>query len=117
MIRYALSHQLAPPEGYTRSLPEVIAEEFSDQVIRSEQPEAFSDYLEQLHALLDGRDMFDQITAKFYKAWGFSVEQEKPAEALNYYRLALTHNSGLTIKRRIKRLEQQLNSEGVTEHG
>ncbi|CAG0906484.1 unnamed protein product [Cyprideis torosa] len=112
MIRYALKHRLAAPEGYTRSLPEVIAEEFADFVIKSEQPEQFTEHLEQLHSLLSGQDMFDQVTAKFYKAWGLSLEQNQPQQALKYYRLALVHNSGLTIKRRIKRLEKQLMSEG-----
>ncbi|MEZ5448327.1 MAG: phage terminase small subunit [Thiolinea sp.] len=105
MAVFALENQLPAPDGFTRRLPEIIAEEFASAVLRSTQPDAFTDSLQALAPYLDHEDMADPVRAKFCKAVGMALQHLAPDAALQRYQQAQQHNPRISVKRLIRQLE------------
>lgn len=103
----ALQGRMSAPQGFKRKLPEVLAEELAEQVLQSAQPSQLSGYLRQLQTWLQGEDMADEITAKFYKALGLSLQHTEPAQALAALQTARQY--GASVVRLIRALEKEVN--------
>lgn len=115
---YAITHQLALPDQYKRTLPCALAEEIADQSIKAinaEQPVA-PDGLAQAIALTADQDMPDEVRAKLYKAFGYAL---RAAERLEDGRAALIRalelDSRAGVKKDIERLETAIKNSSPTE--
>jgi len=105
LAEFALKHGMRAPEGFSRSLPEVLSEELSDRVNQSGNPETLLGYLQQIETLTNGTDRVDQVTAKLYKALGLALLPTDQAAALEAFRVSLDH--GGRVKRHINRLSKE----------
>lgn len=107
---YALQHRLTLPDQYDRTLGTVIAEEFAEAaLIRLKAGEKFdSTQLQQIANLTEQQDMPDQARAKLYKALGYSLQADDPANAITHLRRALALHDRVGVKNDIDRLEKEL---------
>ena len=105
LAEYALKHGMQSPQGFSRSLPEVLTEELSDRVIGSCSPALLLGYLQQIEALTREADRVDQVTAKLYKALGLAQIATDKAAALAAFRVSLEH--GGQVKRFINKLSKE----------
>ncbi|OQX02722.1 MAG: hypothetical protein BWK73_41765 [Thiothrix lacustris] len=108
LAEYALRHRMNSPQGFKRTLPELLMEEFSGYVLDYDKPSEMLDRLQHLGELTnkDKCAIADEITAKFYKAQGLALERSNPQAALQGYQLAQQY--GARVKQAISRLEKQL---------
>ena len=107
LAQYALRHNLAMADTFSRSLPCLLAEQFAEAVLVSNDavPE---EVLRDIGAMTAGHDMPDQVKAKLHKAIGMVLEETDPAEALVQYRSALSYDDRSGVKTKIKQLDKQL---------
>ncbi|MDF1687325.1 MAG: phage terminase small subunit [Parvibaculaceae bacterium] len=121
---HALKHALVMPYRFKRTLPTLLAEEFSDPVIHAENTpkteEASEDVpiapkplpslglLTDLLAQLKEQDMPDEVRAKLHKAIAFSYETagtpDDLAEAQPHYERALQLDQKSGVKKRLEQL-------------
>ena len=106
LAEYALKHGMRAPEGFKRTLPEVLLEEISEQVLRVRNPSDWRDYIQHLHELTQGADIADEVTAKSYKALGVALESTDLKAALEAYQTA--HQYGAAVKRLINNVSKRL---------
>ncbi len=117
IARYALQHDLTPPDTYKRSTATIIAEESSDQVLREvpEDPDTATRLLQlmsELTTMTEPHDMPDQVRAKQFKAIGYlhralgNPESLEPA--LNALKRALDLDERVGVKKDIERLEREI---------
>lgn len=108
LAEYALTHRMNAPQGFRRTLPELLMEEFSGYVLDYDKPNEMLYRLQQLGELTnkDKCAIADEITAKFHKAQGLALERNNPQAALQSYRLAQKY--GAKVKQAISRMEKQL---------
>lgn len=104
---YALIQGMKSPEGFTRTLPEVITEEFSDKAIKLSNPNEMRGTLQQLQQLIADSDIFDEVSAKLYKALGLAWLSEDREQALKHFETA--QRFGASVKRQVSRLRKELN--------
>lgn len=107
---YAISHHLATPDQYKRTLATVIAEEIATAAKRArDSGEPFNvTLLQQTAALTVDQDMPDQVRAKLNKEIGLLlVECDKPA-ALAALREATRLDNKAGVKKDIEKLEREL---------
>ena len=87
---YAINHSLAMPDGHSRSVPAVLAEEIADHYLKTQVPTL--NQLREVLELVSGCDMHDQIMAKLHKAIGTAmVEVDEMNGANNYVHDAIAH--------------------------
>ncbi|MBV1933405.1 MAG: hypothetical protein KUG59_01850 [Parvibaculaceae bacterium] len=121
---HALKHALVMPHRFKRTLPTLLAEEFSEPVIHAENtpksenssdeaPDTPSDLpsldlLTDLLAQLKEQDMPDEVRAKLHKAIAFTYEAsgtpEGLAEAQPHYERALQLDQKSGVKKRLEQL-------------
>ena len=106
LAEFAIQHGMSAPEGFKRSLPETLLEEAALQATRQGNPSELRDYLQHLQALTSGADIADEVTAKFHKALGQTLEPTDKAAALHAYRTAQQY--GAHVQRNINRIEREL---------
>lgn len=107
LAEYAMRHQLAMADTFSRSLPCLLAEQFAEAVLvhSDSVPE---EVLRKVGVMTAEHDMPDQVKAKLHKAIGTVLEETDPAEALLQYRSALSYDDRSGVKTKIKQLEKQL---------
>lgn len=90
---YAIEHQLASPDNFSRSLPCAVLEEIADATLdRLKAKEDCADMaptLELAMELVDGQDMPDEVPAKAHKALGLIHESTDPARSVTHCEAAL----------------------------
>lgn len=106
LARFALEQSMNAPEGFKRTLPEVLLEELAEKTIKHQQPELHLSYLQQLQHLTNKEDIADAVTAKFYKALGLALEPTDKAAALAVFHEARQY--GAKVVRKINQLEKEL---------
>ncbi len=104
MAAHAIDHKLEFDDEFKRTAPEVFAEEIAKKVL--DGVEITPTHLEVLLAVLDVVDINDKIRAKLCKAFAQLIEENRPDDALVYYRQAddLDERSG--VKKKITELEK-----------
>lgn len=107
LAAFALKHGMDSPQRFKRSLAETLLEEAAIQAKRQGFPSHLRDHLQHLQELTQGADIADEVTAKFYKAFGLSLEHTDKAAALVAFNTAQQY--GAQVKRNIKRLEKGVN--------
>ncbi|NRO99458.1 terminase [Paraburkholderia sp. NMBU_R16] len=105
---YALSHGLALPDQFERSLASLVAEQFADAALSAFMEGGSFDAvsLERVDELTRDADMHDQVRAKLYKALGYAQQVTDPPRALEYLRRALSLNDRVGVKKDIDRLSK-----------
>lgn len=112
IARYALRHGLSMPEGHSRKVPCVIAEEIADHA-STQQAAGLPidvDALQETLALTADQDMPDQVRAKLHKALAQELESTDLPRALTHYQRALEYNPRCGVKTQYARLRKQLAS-------
>lgn len=125
---HALKHQLVLPQRFKRTLPTLLAEEFSEPVILAEntppsdastqessdkaKPLPSLDLLTDLLGQLKDQDMPDEVRAKLHKAIAFTLETigepESLEEARPHYERALQLDKKSGVKKRLEQLARKL---------
>lgn len=114
--QYGILNDMVMPEPYSRSIAEVLAETCAER-FKTDSAVAVA-HTEQIQLLLEvvrGSDMVDQVYAKLYKVLGMALNDSKPVEALNAYKIALRLDSNVGVKKAIETLERQLKKGNATE--
>jgi hypothetical protein len=106
--RYAISHKLTMPDQYKRDVPCVLAEEVADFAIKAADADRIPllEALEMAISLTDGCDMPDEVRAKLYKAYGYTLRASnelRTASAMLIRALELDQRVG--VKKDIERLD------------
>lgn len=106
---YALRHRLSMPQGHSRKVPTVVAEEIAD-VVRHQQEAGQPvdiDLLEQAIDLTDSHDMPDPVRAKLLKALAVAIEPDQLNRAISLYGRALALDPKCGVKTHYSRLLKQ----------
>ncbi|WP_038909956.1 phage terminase small subunit [Dickeya dadantii] len=117
--RYVVKHGLSlPADKFRRDAVTVLAEEVSNPVLTLATTDADADLsgytavLDEVAAIVDGKDMPDEVRAKLCKARAFSrraaVDAQTKAEALKLFREAMARNPNAGVKREIATLTREL---------
>lgn len=125
LAEHFLRHALALPERYKRQPATLIAEQVAEAGLTPE-PTVDLVTLQKFDALLQGRDMFDQVEAKLYKALGIAFQRAADAfdatadnavaggksallkNARDCFQSALTLDKGAGVKKLIEALDREL---------
>lgn len=120
-----LAHGLALPERYKRQPATLIAEQVAEAGL-APAPAIDLVTLQKFDALLQGRDMFDQVEAKLFKALGLAFQRAADAfdptadnavaggksallkNARDCFQSALTLDKGAGVKKLIEALDREL---------
>lgn len=117
LAEFAMHHRMDSADEYQRTLPEIIVEQYAEQI-----GNGCDIAPENLHTLIDWatakdgnglhlHNLHDQIRAKLLKAAGERAETDnQPAAALQLYEHALAYNEKIGVKKRIDALQKQLNA-------
>ncbi|MCM2131475.1 phage terminase small subunit [Larsenimonas rhizosphaerae] len=113
IARYAMRHQLDPGEQFQRSTAAILAEESADQaLVLADDDDSMLEALIEINALIDGKDMHDQIRAKLHKAIGNGYRASGDLlNALTHYQRAFELNDRVGVKKDIDRIERTLKKE------
>ncbi|MGM3160469.1 phage terminase small subunit [Dickeya undicola] len=117
--RYVVEHGLSlPADKFRRDAVTVLAEEVSNPVLTLATTDTDADLsgytavLDEVAAIVDGKDMPDEVRAKLCKARAFSrraaVDAQTKAEALTLFREAMARNPNAGVKREIATLTREL---------
>jgi hypothetical protein len=100
-------HSFAP-EGFKRSLAEVLTESLTDVVLKSPDPSLYEGHVLKLAELVRTHDMSDPITAKLHRARALVLLETAPKAALFHFQEAYALKPSTTLTKSIRRLQQQL---------
>lgn len=123
IARYALTHDLNPPDQFERSTAAIIAEEVADQGLKQLDEEG-ADVLTLLKQLIDAEimtrqaDMHDQVRAKLFKALGYAQRAAgQLVEAQSSLERALALNDKVGVKKDLERIERELKQQNAGDQG
>lgn len=111
--RYVVTHDLAMPDRFSRTAATVLVEEICDPILVQVKADDTTDItpylavLDDVTAIVDGKDMPDQVRAKLFKTRAFALRNGTEADqatALEYLREALKLDAGAGVKKEIERL-------------
>ncbi|MGX2969296.1 phage terminase small subunit [Ursidibacter sp. B-7004-1] len=111
IAEYAIHQELSLPDGFSRSLCSMLAEEFADAAKKAQKVQKPFEvsYLLRVDELTKEKDMPDESRARLYREIGLLLETTQPETALNYLERALTLNLNVGVQGNIKKLRKQLN--------
>ncbi|MGX2975370.1 phage terminase small subunit [Ursidibacter arcticus] len=111
IAEYAIHQELTLPDGFSRSLCSMLAEEFADAAKKAQKVQKPFEvsYLLRVDELTKEKDMPDESRARLYREIGLLLETAQPETALNYLERALTLNLNVGVQGNIKKLRKQLN--------
>ncbi|QYM96163.1 terminase [Dickeya ananatis] len=115
---YVIGHDLVLPDRFNRDAATLFAEEMSNPVLTLAATDNRADLsgytavLDEVAAIVDGKDMPDEVRAKLCKARAFSrraaVDAPTKGEALKLFREAMARNPNAGVKRDIATLTREL---------
>lgn len=110
---YALSHDMKMPKTFSRSVPEVLLEEFAEYALKNiTQEDLRPTLIERLNTLIDlteSLDMVDEVKAKAFKALGLlHGEDEDLKNAVQSLELALAFDEKCGVKTTFNKLKKKL---------
>ncbi|EPC02407.1 hypothetical protein L861_08870 [Litchfieldella anticariensis FP35 = DSM 16096] len=114
IARYAIKHDLNPPDQFERGTAAIIAEEVADQALKLLDAEgadvlALVTHLIDVEVLTRQADMHDQVRAKLFKSLGYALRAAgQLSEALATLERALELNDKVGVKKDIERLEREI---------
>ncbi|MBY5930776.1 terminase [Halomonas sp. DP8Y7-3] len=123
IARYALTHDLNPPDQFERSTAAIIAEEVADQGLK-QLDEEDADVLALLKQLIDAEnmtrqaDMHDQVRAKLFKALGYAQRAAgQLVEAQSSLERALALNDKVGVKKDLERIGREFKQQNAGDQG
>jgi hypothetical protein len=129
VARYAVEHKLTLPDQYSRDIPTMLLDEFSEAFLKgklADDPTLAANVLAMIDTLTEASDAPDQARAKLHKALGYArlaiangdddkrdfegPSLEYAQAALGNLKSALELFPGVGVKQDIDRLERRLKS-------
>ncbi len=104
MAIFAIEQGIKSPEGFERTLPEVMAEQIADGLNQRGEQAAYGNDLEALADVLADCDLIDPIRAKLCKARGLALLESDPDKARELLEQALQFNPRAGTKKVLKTL-------------
>ncbi|PAT63159.1 phage terminase small subunit [Psychrobacter sp. JB193] len=92
IAEYALLNDFVMPEPFTRDVATVFVEQLSDELLSIRKDTDTAVYTDLIQRVIDSttsQDMPDQVRAKLYRAFGDSLKDAKPDEAITAYEIAI----------------------------
>ena len=109
IAKYALAHNLTPPEQYNRTTATIIAEEVAEFINRTDKTDHLYPLASEAEELTREKDMPDQVRAKLHKAIGKClIDSDKKQDALQHYQRALQLDKNSGVKKIIEKLERDI---------
>ena len=109
IAEHALLNEMAMPDPFTRDVATVFAEQLADGILEDAiTAPNYSDILEHAVELIKPHDIVDQVRAKLYKAYGTSIEAQRPKEAVSVYEIALRLDKSVGVKKMIEVLNRTI---------
>ncbi|WP_243078897.1 terminase endonuclease subunit [Pantoea sp. MQR6] len=108
--RHALKHGWVMPQGFSRNVQTLLAEEMADAAkaaILAQTPFEPDLLLQTLDAI-GSLDMPDQSRARLHKSLGWLLTEGSPASALNHLKHALQLDEKCGVKKDIEQLERKI---------
>lgn len=108
---HALAHNLPMPDRFKRNAATLLAEQVADAQLaataKGETPNG--ELLVDVAAMVDGKDMPDQVRAKLFKALGqfYESSTDEPS-ALDCYTRAFELDNKVGVKKELERLQRKL---------
>ncbi|MCL1074819.1 phage terminase small subunit [Shewanella dokdonensis] len=109
--RYAIQHDLTMPDRFERGLPCTFAEEVADVATRllGSENAVSSALIAEVIAMTTDSDMYDEVRAKLYRAYGEALEAEEQLQpAFDAYQTALKYNDKVGVKKLMEKLGRTL---------
>lgn len=109
--RYAIQHGLTMPDRFERGLPCTFAEEVADVATRllGSDNAVSSALIAEVIAMTADSDMYDEVRAKLYRAYGEALEAEEQLQpAFDAYQTALKYNDKVGVKKLMEKLGRTL---------
>lgn len=107
IAEYALLNDFVMPEPFTRDVATVFVEQLSDELlsIRKDTDTAiYADLIQRAIESTTSQDMPDQVRAKLYRAFGDSLKDAKPDEAITAYEIAIKLDDKVGCKKDLAQL-------------
>lgn len=109
IAQFAILNDMVMPEGFTRTVAEVIAEQIGEACCADEKlAEQHATLLQNIAEMVKGEDLVNEAHAKIYKAIGIALKNSQPKEALAALQNALRLNQNSGVKTLIAQLEKLL---------
>ncbi len=108
IANYAIQHGMTMPDQYKRDVPCVLAEDIAEAALKAtdEARIAMLVEIEQALAITAERDMPDEVRAKLYKAYGYTLRAaNEPAQARAALARAFELHDKSGVKKDIERLD------------
>lgn len=107
---HALEHNLPMPDRFKRNAATLLAEQVADaQLAATTKGDALDgELLVDVAAMVDGKDMPDQVRAKLFKALGNFYESTDASSALECYTRAFALDNRVGVKKELERLQRKL---------
>lgn len=109
IAEYAIKHGLNLPDKFQRSTTCALAEQIAEAA--KEADVVPLETLKRTADLVVGKDMPDQVAAKFHKALGLALEATDLQASLNNLKLALSFDDRVGVKKDITRIEKALTNQ------
>ncbi|MDH2998116.1 terminase [Pasteurellaceae bacterium LFhippo2] len=111
IAEYAIHQDLQLPDGFSRSLSSMLAEEFADAAKKAQKVQKPFEvsYLLRVDELTKDKDMPDESRSRLYREIGLLLAESQPETALSYLERALELNLNIGVQGNVKKLRKQLN--------
>lgn len=107
IAEYALLNDFVMPEPFTRDVATVFVEQLSDELLNIKKDTDTAIYADLIQRAIDSttsQDMPDQVRAKLYRAFGDSLKDAKPDEAITAYEIAIKLDDKVGCKKDLAQL-------------
>ncbi|MED6317416.1 MAG: phage terminase small subunit [Pseudomonadota bacterium] len=107
IAEYALLNDFVMPEPFTRDVATVFVEQLSDELLSIRKDTDTAIYADLIQRAIDSttsQDMPDQVRAKLYRAFGDSLKDAKPDEAITAYEIAIKLDDKVGCKKDLAQL-------------
>ncbi len=105
---YLIKHDLPAPDGFTRSMAEVFAEEIAEMALANNEVSVSAEILDEVLDIIDGYDLQDEISAKLHRALGVAYAETDKEKAIEHLKTAIKYNEKVGAKPLLKSLEKAL---------
>jgi len=108
--RHAIRHGWSMPQGFSRNVQTLLAEEMADAAKNAlvAKTDFDPDLLMQTLDVIGDLDMPDQSRARLHKSLGWVLRESQPVSALNHLQQAMQLDERCGVKKDIEQLERKI---------
>jgi len=108
--RHAIRHGWSMPQGFSRNVQTLLAEEMADAAKNAlmAKTDFDPDLLMQTLDVIGELDMPDQSRARLHKSLGWVLRESQPVTALNHLQQAMQLDERCGVKKDIEQLERKI---------